>query len=69
MDVMAVVYNRTVSLFFAVRDTDGNVNQAEMQIERMYLEDVDAYGYVGMVSSYASSRITQFSITNINRNK
>ena len=69
VDVMAVVYNRTVSLFFAVRDADGNVNKSEMQIERMYLENVDTYGYVGMVSSYASSRITQFSITNINRNK
>ena len=69
VDVMVLVYNRTVSLFFAVRDTDGNVNQTEMQIERMYLEDVDTYGYVGMVTSYASPRISQFSITNINRNK
>lgn len=69
VDVMAVVYNRTVSLFFSVRDADENVNQAEMQIERMYLENVDTYGYVGMVSSYAYLRITQFSITNINRNK
>ena len=69
VDVMAVVYNRTVSLFFAVRDADGNVNKSEMQIERMYLEEVDTYGSAGMVCSYASSRISQFSITNINRNK
>lgn len=69
VDVMAVVYNRTVSFFFAVRGEDGNVDTAAMQTERLYLEDVDTYGYVGAISSYAGLRLTQFSITNINKSK
>lgn len=69
VDVMAIVYNRTVSLFFAVRSEDGSVDKSAMQIERFYLEDVDTYGYVGAMSSYAALRLTQFAVTNINEGK